>query len=477
MERELELSTRGGETARVSAVELAELAKRLQGRLIAPQDPEYEQARRIWNGMIDKRPGLIARCGGGADVQACVNFARERRIKVAVRSGGHNVAGRAVCDGGLVIDLSQMTSVEVDPEARTATAQGGATLGDLDQATVPHGLAAPVGVVAETGAAGLTLHGGYGWLCRDRGLACDNLLRAELVLADGRLVHASPTQNPDLLWALKGGGGNFGIVTSLTYRLASVPESNLVALVLYPMDQAWPVLEAIGSYMQSAPRELAVLASFWTAPAEEGVPPQALGQDVLWVLGVYHGPPAGAEKAVRPLKEAAEPIADLSHATDWLGVQSLFDGEYPDGRRYYWKAQYLDSLSGEVVEELVAATARRPSSLTSLDLWFLGGAVNEVDPAATAFSQRSKPCLVNLESNWEDPADDQANLDWTRGVFKRLEGMSSGGAYLNFPGMAEEGEETLKAAYQGNLERLRRVKEAYDPGNFFAGNFNITPPR
>ncbi|MCB2185004.1 MAG: FAD-binding oxidoreductase [Deltaproteobacteria bacterium] len=471
----VKVATLGGGEVEITGEELRDLGNRLRGRVVTPADADYHQVRRVWNGMVDKRPALIVRCRGVADVKAAVDFARERGLLTAVRGGGHNVAGRAVVNQGLVIDLSDMRGVYLDPAGRVLRAEAGATLGDVDHETAPFGLALAMGVVAETGLAGLTLHGGYGWLSRAHGLAVDNLISAQVVTADGRVLNAGARDHADLFWALKGGGGNFGVVTSLEYHVHPVPDTNWVALVMYDLAEAWPVLRGLQDYMRDAPRELAVLASFWAVPEHPDVPKNLWGKDTLWVAGVFHGRPELGEEAVRPLKELGTAMADLSHTTDWLGVQSLFDGEYPDGRRYYWKATYADGLTQEMVNYLAAVTPQRPSPLSSLDVWFLGGKMADMHPASTAFAQRAKPNLLALESNWDDPSADRTNILWTREVFGRLRDMAGAGAYLNFPGFGEEGEELLKAAYARNLARLKEIKKIYDPGNFFQGNFNIAP--
>lgn len=455
---------------------LGELARSFRGALIQPDDPDYDRARRVWNGMIDKHPALIARCSETADVAAAVNFARQHSLLLSVRGGGHNVAGRAVCDDGLVIDLSSMRGVRVDPANRTVQVQGGATLGDMDRETQPFGLAVPMGVVTATGIAGLTLHGGMGWLTRKYGLTIDNLISVEIVTADGRLRRASETEDPDLFWAVRGGGGNFGAVTSFEFRAYPVGPEVWFSVLVYPAAQARRVVRFAREFIAQAPEELMMLATFWMAPEEEFVPPEHRGTPAFIVLACYHGPVEQGEQVVRPLREAAELMAEHSGPRPFLDVQKFFDADYPNGMLYYWKSLYLDRLDDEVASILAAHAARRPSPMTSVDLWFLEGAMNRVPPDATAFARRDVHFGVAIESNWTDPAQSDANVAWSREVFDDMQKFSRG-SYLNFPGFVEDREKLLHGAYGSNLDRLRAVKARYDPGNLFQGTLNIAPAR
>jgi hypothetical protein len=425
--------------------------------------------------MIERKPGLVVRCAGVADVKACVDFAREHNLRLAVRGGGHNVAGLAVCDGGLVIDLSSMRSVSVDPARRRAWVQGGAKLGDLDHETQAFGLAAPVGVVSATGVAGLTLHGGFGWLSRRHGLAADNLVSVEIVTADGRLHRTSAEREPDLFWALRGGGGNFGVATAFEFRLHPVGPEVWLLLAMYPAERAGEALRFLRSHMPAAPEELGVIGVFWSAPELPEVPQAAWGRDVIIFLGCYSGAVDRGEQVLRPFRELAAPVADLSGVTRFVDVQRALDADYPNGMLYYWKSLYLDHLDDGVIASLSDLAAARPSKTSSLDIWGLGGALGRVAPQATPIERREAPFMLGIEANWTRQEDSDANIAWARKVFGEMQRHTRGGAYLNFPGFAEEGETLVRGAYGTNYERLRRVKAQYDPENLFCGNFNVTP--
>ncbi len=453
-----------------------ELARAFRGLLMGPDDPGYEQARRVWNGLIDKHPALIARCTGAADVMAAVNFARERNLLLSVRGGGHNVAGKALCDDGLVVDLSRMRAVRVDPVRRIVQVQAGATLGDLDHETQAFGLAVPVGLVTATGIAGLTLHGGMGWLTRKYGLTLDNLVSMDVVTADGQWHRASEGENADLFWALRGGGGNFGVVTSFEFRAHPVGPEVWFGAIMYPISQAGRVLCFARDFLHEAPEELGVLATLWTAPDENSVPAPCRGAPVVIVLACYCGPVEEGEKAIRPLRRIVTPLADLSGPRPFLEVQKFFDADYPNGRLYYWKSVYLEDLRDEVIATAIDHAAQRPSPLTSLDFWFLEGAINRVPVARTAFARRDVKYGIAIESNWTDPAQSDANIAWSRRVFDDLQRFACG-TYLNFPGFMEDADRLLQGAYGQNYERLLALKTAYDPDNLFRGALNIVPAR
>jgi FAD/FMN-containing dehydrogenase len=454
---------------------VAALRASVQGAVLGPAETGYEEARRIWNGMIDRHPALIVRCAGPEDVAAVVRFARERGLPLSVRGGGHNVAGHAVCEGGIVIDLSALNTVRVDPQRGTVRAGGGALLGDVDRATQEHRLAVPMGVMSRTGIAGLTLHGGMGLLTRKWGLTSDNLLAAEVVTADGRVLTADEHHHADLLWALRGGGGNFGVVTAFELRAHPLGPDVWIGLVLYPVEAAPEALAFLRQCMSDAPDELMALAAFWSAPNEEFIPEAQRGAPVLALVACYAGPLEEGEAAIQPFREVGPTIADLSGPMPFVEAQRLFDPDYPDGRRYYWKSIYLRHLGDEVVQALAGHAARRPSPLTSLDIWALGGAMGRVPPQETAFAIRDAPFLVGIESNWVDPADDEANVAWARDVYRDLQRFSPGGAYLNFPGFGEEGAALLERSYGANYRRLRSIKASYDPDNLFRHNLNIRP--
>jgi FAD/FMN-containing dehydrogenase len=455
-----------------------DLASGLRGDLARTGDPGYEPARQLWNGMIDRRPALIARCAGAEDVVAAVNFARDHELLLAVRGGGHGVAGHAVCDGGLVIDLSELKGIDVDPEGRRARAEGGCTLGDLDRETQRHGLATPLGVVTRTGIAGLTLTGGMGWLRRKHGLSCDNLAAAQVVTADGTLLTASESENSDLFWAIRGGGGNFGVVTSFEYRLHPVGPEVFVCFVFYPADRAREVLRFCERYLSEAPEEAAPLGILGRVPEAEEFPQDSHGEPYVALLAPYPGDgPAEGERVLRPLREIADPIADLSGAMPYTEAQALLDEDYPDGWRYYWKSVNLPELSDEVIERLVGHAASAPSPYSTIDVWYQGGAMARVGEEETAFANRGAPYLLGIEGNWEEESGSDENVAWVRETFADLRSFSAGGVYLNFPGFLEEGEELLHEGYGTNYGRLVEVKARYDPTNLFRLNANLAPRR
>ena len=365
-----------GEGTSASEEVVREFASQLRGHLIRPSDDGYDSARAVWNGFIDKRPALIARCAGTADVITAVHFARQYNLPVAVRGGGHNVAGFATCDGGLVIDLSAMKGTHVDVEARTARVEAGVTWGELDHETQMFGLATPGGLVSETGVAGLTLSGGLGWLRRKYGLSCDNLVSVDLVTASGRLLKASQTHNADLFWGIRGGGGNFGIVTSFEYRLYPVGPEIMFSFVLYPRRLAPEALRLFREYTMTAPDEVSVLADLGTVPSTPMFPPEVQGEPHVLFAACYVGDVEEGARVMRPLRELATPLADFSAPVPYVEMQRIFDEDYPAGKlRYYWKSLNLKDMSDETISELLAWTQQCPSALSTVDIWHLGGAV------------------------------------------------------------------------------------------------------
>jgi FAD/FMN-containing dehydrogenase len=461
--------------AEVPAEAVETLRSTLRGALLRPGDAEYAAARRLWNGMIDRRPALVARCESDEDVAAAVGFARDLGLPLSVRGGGHGVAGHALCDDGLVVDLSRMTGVEVDALARTARAQGGCTLGHMDRATQRHGLAAPLGVVSETGIAGLTLSGGMGWLRRAYGLSCDALLSATVVTADGRVLAVDADHHPDLFWAIRGGGGNFGVVTSFGYRLYPVGPEVYFCNVYYPARYAREVLRFCETYLAASPDGAAPIAVLGRVPPDEAFPASSHGEPFVALLALHVGDPAEGESALRPLREIAEPFLDLSGVTTYLEAQAVLNEEYPDGDLYYWKSVSLPGLTAEMIDEVVDHASRAPSPASTVDVWFQGGAMARVPEEATAFTGRRAPCLIGIEGNWADAADSDRNVTWVRDTFAALRAFSDGGIYLNFPGFLEEGEQLVRESFGANYERLAAVKASYDPENLFRLNPNIPP--
>ena len=456
---------------------VAGLQSRMRGELLQPGDESYDDVRKVWNGMIDKKPALIARCATVDDVVASVNFARENGILLAVRGGGHNVAGTAIADGGLVVDLSPMKGVRVDPERRSVRAEGGVTIGELDEETQKFGLATPMGVVSETGIAGLTLGGGLGWLRRKYGLSSDNLVSVNLVTADGRYLTASETENPDLFWGIRGGGGNFGVVTSFEYRLYPVGPEVMFCFVLYPGYRAKEVLRFCEEYVAQAPDEVSPLGVLGRVPRAEIFPEDWHGKPYAAILAMYSGSVEEGERVLQPLRDLGDPIADLSEPMPYTEAQKLLDEDYPEGGRYYWKSVNVNGLGDEEIEHLIAHAETAPSDHSTIDVWYQGGAMNRVGAEETAFGDRSAPYLLGIEGNWEDPHEDDANVAWVRECVTDMRRFSEGGMYLNFPGFLEEGQEMMRDAYGENYERLVSLKNVHDPKNFFRMNQNIRPTR
>jgi FAD/FMN-containing dehydrogenase len=454
---------------------MADLQSKLGDRLITPRDEAYDGARRVWNGMIDRKPAAIARCRGVADVLDCVRWAVDHDVLLAVRGGGHNVAGFGTCDGGLVIDLSPMHGVRVDLQRGTVRAGGGATWGDVDRETQAFGLAVPGGIVSTTGIAGLTLGGGQGWLRRTYGMACDSLVSADVVTADGRLLVASEAENSDLFWALRGGGGNFGVVTSFEYRLYPVGPMVAFAGPVYSPDKADQAMEAFRDFFLSAPDELNGGAVWWTIPAVPGFPAELHGQDVLILPGMSAGTPAEGETLLKPLQEIAEPLLDLSATLPYVALQQLFDPFFPAHElRHYWKALYLADLRRDVIAEIKDWAERRPSPLSMVAINAVGGALGRVDASETAVGDRQAPFLLEILATWKEPGETEPNISWARKFFAAMERFGTGRTNLNFPGVDKD-PRFVRAAFGDNYDRLLGVKRAYDPANVFRLNQNIDP--
>ncbi len=446
---------------------IEEFGARLRGKLLRPFDPGYDEARRIWNGMIDRRPALIVRCAGVADVIASVDFARTTGLTVAVRGGGHNVAGNAVCDGGIMIDLSGMRSVRVDPAARTARVEPGATWGDFDHETLAFGLATTGGVVSSTGVAGLTLGGGIGWLHGRHGLSCDNLLSVDIVTADGRLLHASSDENPDLFWGVRGGGGNFGIVTSFEFRLHPV-DMVVGGLVIYPAQLARDILRSYRAFVANAPDEFTSTAILTTSPE---------GHPVLIIGACYNGPIEEGIEFIRPLREFAPPIVDMLGPIPYRVLQTMTDAGFPAGMLNYWKSNFVNDLDDELIDILLERFSVVASPKTALLIEACGGMMRRVDPEATAFHHRNSPYNILIVGIWTDPTRNETNIDWVRATWNAIQPFSSGGVYVNYLGReSDEGSNRIDTAYGAEkFARLTALKNRYDPTNLFSMNQNIRP--
>ena len=450
-----------------------ELAPALRGELITPADAGYDDARRVWNAMIDKRPGAVARCADVADVIACVRFCRSHDVVAAVRSGGHNVAGNAVCDDGLVIDLSRLKGIRVEPGTGRVRAQAGVVLGDVDHATAAFGLAVPLGIVSETGTAGLTLGGGVGWLHRHHGLTIDNLRSVDLVTAEGELLTASEAEHEELFWGLRGGGGNFGVVTSFEYQAHPVADV-LGGALFYELDDLTELFGAYREFCADAPEALTADLLLLTAPEVPFLPERVHGKLVGAIALCWSGDPAEGEVALRPLREFGPPVADLVQPMPFAALQRMFDEGNPPGVRHYWKSGFLHELSDEVVGAVVEHCRRVPSPLSSVDAMLLGGAVARVDEDATAFSNRGARFLLNITSDWTDPATDAEQVAWARELWDAVSPGTAGAGYVNY--VAEETESQTAQVYgERKYARLAALKRAYDPDNFFALNQNIAP--
>jgi FAD/FMN-containing dehydrogenase len=442
------------------------LASRLRGELLRPGDAGYDAARRLWNAMIDKRPALVARCLDAADVATAIAFAREEGLPLTVKGGGHGVAGKAVADGALTIDLSPMDEVVVDPGARTARAGGGATWGGFDAATQAHGLATTGGVIPTTGVGGLTLGGGLGMLMRRFGLACDNLLAADVVLADGRAVTASEDAHPDLFWALRGGGGNFGVVTSFAFRLHPVGPTVLGGLVVHPLAAAHEVCRFYRDFTAAAPDELTTYLGFATFPD---------GQRVVAAVAGYSGDLAEGERVLAPLRGFGRPLLDTVGPLPYVELQALFAPSYPPGLHNYWKGNFLAELTDAAIDVLVEQFAKAPSPQTAMGIEHLGGAVARVAPDATAFSERDARYSLLITPAWADPAETDRCIAWGRETWARIQPHAKESVYVNYVGLGEE--DRVRAVYGANYARLAAVKARYDPDNLFRANHNIVPAR
>ncbi|SED70177.1 FAD/FMN-containing dehydrogenase [Rhizobiales bacterium GAS188] len=452
-------------TASASAIE--HFKSGLTGSVLRPVDDGYEDARRIWNAMVDKRPALIARCRTVSDIASSVHFARDHALPLSVRGGGHNVAGNAVCDDGLMIDLSLMRGIRVSAEKRTASAEAGCTWRDFDRATHAFQLATTGGIIPATGIAGLTLGGGLGWLMRKHGLSCDNLVSVDLVLADGRRVTASATENTELFWGLRGGGGNFGVATSFQYRLHPI-DKVLAGMVIHPLERASDALKFVRGFAQSAPDDLTPMVVFLTAPD---------GNKALAVLGCFSGPISEGEKVLAPLRQFGAPVADTFAAISYVDFQALLEPGFPPGLQNYWKSNFLRDLSDEVIEILVEGFRSVPSPTTAIALEQLGGAVSRVPEDDTAFNHRKNSFNALIVSSWSDRAENQKHIRWTRQLWQALQPHSSGDVYVNYLGQeADEGPDRVRAAYGAcKYERLLALKHEYDPQNMFRMNQNIRP--
>jgi FAD/FMN-containing dehydrogenase len=474
----LEIATTFGRPAVISDTEFQALRTTMHGQLLRAADPEYDAARVIFNGMFDRRPALILRCRGAADVMDAVQFARKRHLVTAVRGGGHNVAGNATCDDGVVIDLSGMKGVLVDRQRRVARVQGGATWADVDRETQAFGMATPGGIVSHTGVAGLTLNGGIGWLRNKYGLSCDNVLSAEVVTADGHLLSASATENEELFWALRGGGGNFGVVTSFEFQLHAVGPLVAAVFSFYPMAMARDVLKQWNSWLATAPDDVSSEIVLWTAPDVAALPPAVRGRAVAIAGAVYAGAAEEGMRVLRPLREFGEPLAEIADVMSYRTLQTAFDSFFPNTGELisHWKSLYLDNLDNDAVEIMVDRAEHRSSPATMVFVQHLGGGIRRVRPDQTAFPVRDAGCIMNFAGTWRDARQNGQHVAWVRDAWERLARSSGRTVYLNYLGQEERDATALvRSAFGANYDRLVGVKTKYDPTNFFRLNQNIPP--
>jgi FAD/FMN-containing dehydrogenase len=446
----------------------------MRGPVLVGGDPGYDETRAIWNAMIDRRPALIARCLGTSDVLACVRFARQHSLALSMRGGGHNIAGLALAEGGLLLDLSLMRGVWVDPAARLARAQGGCLLGDVDRETQLHGLAAALGFVSATGVGGLTLGGGFGYLSRRFGWTSDTVRSMDLVTADGRQVRASEAENADLFWGLRGGGGNFGVVTNIDYELQQVGPEIVGGPIAWRAESAPEVLEAFRKTANSAPPELTLVAVMRKAPPAPWIDKSAHGQLIVMLLACYSGKLEEGEKLLAPLKALGKPVGDLLQRRPYVTLQSLLDATQPKGRRYYWKSEYLPGIEDGLLAKQQEHAARISSPHSAVIVFQLGGAIASRPDSHSAVGNRNAAAVLNISGSWEKPEDDAANVEWARSSWRDMKQFSTGGTYVNFL-TEEETDDRVAAAYGGNLKRLAEIKRAWDPDNVFRINKNIPP--
>lgn len=462
----------GGEiTIKTEAIE--KLKEGLRGQVLTPESGQYDEARTIWNAMIDRRPSLIVRCANASDVVRVVQFAGTHKLLVAVRGGGHNIAGNAVCDGGLMIDLSPMKSVHVDRAAKTARVEPGATLGEFDAETQAFGLATPLGINSTTGIAGLTLGGGFGWLSRKLGLSIDNLISVDVVTAAGELITASDTKNPDLFWGIRGGGGNFGIVTSFEFRLHNVGPEVLAGLIIHPLDAARDVLRFYRDFIKTTPEEFVCWFVLRKAPPLPFLPAEWHGKEILALAVCYSGSISEGERVAKPLRSFGKPIADVIGPAPFVAWQKILDPLLTPGMRNYWKSHDFRDVSDGLIDVLISFARRIPDPQTEIAFAQLGEAVTRVPKDATAYTHRDAQFVMNVHGRWDSPANDTKCISWARELFQAATPFATGGAYVNF--LTQEEQDRVRLAYGSNYDRLVQVKRKYDPSNFFRLNQNIKP--
>jgi len=462
-----QLTRMDGGTVDLAPEDLLAFKAAFKGQVLAAEDPGFDEQRKVWNAMIDRRPGLIARCTGTVDVVQAIRFARRLGLLNSVRGGGHNIAGLAVCEGGLMIDMSLLRGVWVDPVRRTAHAQAGCLLADVDRETQHHGLAAVLGFVSATGIAGLTVGGGFGYLTRRHGWTCDNVLSMEVVTANGEVLRVSADDNADLFWALRGGSGNFGIVTSFEYQLFPVGPEIVGGAIAWHGDDARQVLDAYRTFSAAAPRELTSVAVLRVAPPAPWLPKDMHGQPMAAIFVCHTGPVDGDDAWLAPLRQLGRPVADTVMRRPYTQMQSLLDATQPKGRRYHWKSHYLPGINTQTIDLAVAHAARIRSPHSAILLFQIDGALGDLPAGHSPAGNRDAAYVLNIAGSWEQPADDSVNIQWARDCFEAMRPCSTGGTYVNFL-TEDEGQDRTAAAYgPANLARLAALKRQYDPDNFF----------
>lgn len=469
----LNLTRINGGTVDLAQDDLQSFKAGFKGQVLTADDAQYDEARKIWNAMIDRRPGLVARCTGTVDVVQAVRFARRHGLLCSVRGGGHNIAGLAVCEGGLMIDMSLLRGVWVDPVRRTALAQAGCTLADVDRETQLHGLAAVLGFVSATGIAGLTVGGGFGYLTRRHGWTCDTLVSMEVVTAGGEVLRVSEHEHEDLFWALRGGSGNFGIVTSFEYRLFPVGPEILGGAIAWSGDDAGQVLDAYREFSAGAPRELTSVAVLRTAPPAPWLPKEIHGKPIVAIFVCCCGKIEDGEALLAPLRALGHPVADIVTRRPYTQMQSLLDATQPKGRRYYWKSHYLPGIDRQTIDLAVEHAGRIQSPHSAILLFQIQGALGELPAGHSPAGNRDAAYVLNIAGSWEKPGDDAVNVRWARDCFDAMRSCSTGGTYINFL-TEDEGQDRIEAAYgRANLDRLAALKRKYDPDNFFRHTKNV----
>ena len=469
----VEVATRNGSALTVGSASLDKLQSSLRGALLFPGDDGYDQARTVWNAMIDRRPALVVRCSGADDIRKAITFAREHKLLTAIKGGGHNIAGNAVCDGGLLIDLSNMRRVTVDPIARVAQVEPGVTLGEFDRECQAYGLATPVGINSTTGISGLTLGGGFGWLSRKYGMTVDNLISADVVTADGRLLHASNQENADLFWAIRGGSGNFGVVSRFEYRLHPVGPDVVCGLVVYSLREAASALKGYREYVKNLGDETSVWAVLRKAPPLPFLPPEVHGTEII-AFAVFHcGDTDEGNKVIQPMRKLGTVLGEHIGVQPYTAWQQAFDPLLTPGARNYWKSHNFVELSDGAIDAAVRYAQNCPSPHGEIFFGLLGGATTRPAPDATAYSHRNAIYVCNVHSRWETAPDDKKCIDWARAFFRDAAPYATGGVYVNF--LTDDESDRIKAAYGPGYDRLAAVKTKYDPENLFRMNQNIRP--